>query len=227
MQSTQYEIEIKSLLGNDDSARVFRTTLVERYPEVSFGPVETQLNHYFEGGDPHAVIEKVVPYVSEEEGTRLTKIATEGNNISVRTREVAGTARFIMKASVGDDSSSNGVARAEVDIEISYVSLEELDGLVLSAGYTYQAKWSRSRESLEIENTTICLDRNAGYGYLVEFERVVDDAQHIEDTKRELERLMAELGTKELPQERLERMFAHYNANWAEYYGTDKVFTIE
>jgi hypothetical protein len=30
-----------------------------------------------------------------------------------------------------------------------------------------------------------------------------------------------------LAQERLERMFAHYNQNWPEYYGTTKVFIIE
>ena len=29
------------------------------------------------------------------------------------------------------------------------------------------------------------------------------------------------------PQERLDRMFAFYNANWQEYYGTEKTFTLE
>jgi hypothetical protein len=38
---------------------------------------------------------------------------------------------------------------------------------------------------------------------------------------------MAKLGVEELPQDRLERMFAHYNAHWPEYYGTEKVFVIE
>jgi hypothetical protein len=45
--------------------------------------------------------------------------------------------------------------------------------------------------------------------------------------REELESLMRELEVKELAQDRLARMFAHYNANWAEYYGTDKVFNIE
>jgi hypothetical protein len=38
---------------------------------------------------------------------------------------------------------------------------------------------------------------------------------------------MKELGVKELDQKRLERMFAFYNTHWPEYYGTDKIFTIE
>jgi len=38
---------------------------------------------------------------------------------------------------------------------------------------------------------------------------------------------MAALGVQELPNARLERMFTYYNQHWQEYYGTDKVFTIE
>jgi hypothetical protein len=38
---------------------------------------------------------------------------------------------------------------------------------------------------------------------------------------------MQELGVDELAQDRLARMFAHYNQNWPDYYGTDKTFTIE
>jgi hypothetical protein len=38
---------------------------------------------------------------------------------------------------------------------------------------------------------------------------------------------MKNLGVEELSQERLQRMFDYYNKNWAEYYGTDKTFSIE
>jgi hypothetical protein len=38
---------------------------------------------------------------------------------------------------------------------------------------------------------------------------------------------MAELGVEELLQDRLERMFAHYNEHWQEYYGTDRTFIIQ
>jgi hypothetical protein len=42
-----------------------------------------------------------------------------------------------------------------------------------------------------------------------------------------VEALMKECGVEELPQERLERMFAFYNTHWPDYYGTEKIFTIE
>ncbi len=73
----------------------------------------------------------------------------------------------------------------------------------------------------------VCIDRNAGYGYLAEFERVLDDAARAAAVEAELRELMAALGCEELAQDRLERMFAYYNANWSEYYGTDRTFVIE
>ena len=62
---------------------------------------------------------------------------------------------------------------------------------------------------------------------MAEFERVIEDESQIETVKKELFDIMEQLGVVELPQDRLERMFAHYNAHWNEYYGTDNVFVIE
>ena len=72
----------------------------------------------------------------------------------------------------------------------------------------------------------MCLDRNAGYGYVAEFEKMVDEEADVMKARDGVRALMAELGAEELSQDRLERMFAHYNANWQDYYGTDKIFTI-
>jgi len=74
---------------------------------------------------------------------------------------------------------------------------------------------------------TLCIDKNAGYGYLAEFEKVVQSAEVAEKTRDELRSVMSQLGVEELSQERLERMFAYYNVHWSEYYGTNKVFTIK
>ena len=71
------------------------------------------------------------------------------------------------------------------------------------------------------------MDRNAGYGYLAEFEKMIDDGREAEYAKQELKALMAELKCQELAQDRLERMFTFYNEHWEEYYGTDKVFVVE
>ena len=74
---------------------------------------------------------------------------------------------------------------------------------------------------------TVCLDKNAGYGYLAEFEQVVDDPTKLEGARNDLRAFMGRLGVQELPQDRLERLFAFYNAHWPEDFGTDKIFTVE
>jgi adenylate cyclase class IV len=226
MSSETYEIEIKSLLGDEQGAHDFRNKLMVVCPGVSVSSREKQLNHYFEGGDLKTLAEHISPRLSEENREKLSRIVERATSASVRTRESDGDVRFVVKASLGDDTSANGVARAELDVPMEGMTLEELDNEILASGYTYQAKWSRNREVYELPEATICLDRNAGYGYLVEFEKVVTDESEIEGARSELLALMAEFGAEELPQDRLERMFAHYNSHWPEYYGTDKVFTI-
>jgi adenylate cyclase class IV len=76
-------------------------------------------------------------------------------------------------------------------------------------------------------DTILCLDKNAGYGYLAEFERVIDDASLVDSTRTELLAIIESLGYAELDQTQLARMFDFYNKNWNDYYGTEKVFTLE
>ena len=107
------------------------------------------------------------------------------------------------------------------------ITLDELDKLLLDAGLEYQAKWSRKREEYKLGDTNICIDKNAGYGYLAEFEKVVADRSLADEVKEGLLKIMKDFGVIELPQARLERMFAYYNKNWPDYYGTEKIFNIE
>jgi adenylate cyclase class IV len=107
------------------------------------------------------------------------------------------------------------------------VSLNELDSLLLDAGFMYQAKWSREREEYAYKGANVCLDKNAGYGYLAEVEKIVHDEALADAVRAEIDEIMTELDIVELDQDRLARMFSHYNTNWPEYYGTDKVFIIE
>lgn len=226
MKQDQYEVEIKTLLGNAEAAERLRAALKERDANCVCTTSYTQLNHYFEGGDPVDLARSLSSKLDPADSEKLLQIA-HGTNISVRTRGMNGEARIVMKASIGTDSSSNGVARLELESPVPGMTLDQLDQQVLAAGYAYQAKWSRTREEYSFNDTTICLDKNAGYGYLAEFERVIPDASAAESTKQELLSLMQEFGLEELPQERLERMFSFYNEHWPEYYGTENIFTVE
>jgi hypothetical protein len=73
----------------------------------------------------------------------------------------------------------------------------------------------------------VTIDKNAGYGYLAEFEIVENDPLRADATKARLRQLIKNVGFEELDQARLARMFAYYNANWRDYYGTEKIFVIQ
>ncbi len=218
-----YEIEIKTLLGEKENADNLRSKILEKggTPLAK----NNQLNHYFTLSNVDKFRENIAQYVSAEKKELFGKILSEGNDFSIRTRDTDGVVKLVIKASIGSDSSSNGVSRMEFEDKMS-ITLDELDKLLLDAGLEYQAKWSREREEYKLGETNICLDKNAGYGYLAEFEKVVEDKSSAEAVKASLEETMKEFGVSELPQDRLERMFSYYNENWKDYYGTDKVFNI-
>ena len=227
MATQNYEIEIKSLLGSKENADALKAKLVKKDPKLKLVGKGKQLNHYFNTPKDLSALEKAVtPLIEASKHESLKKIVAGGKKVSIRTRDADGKVLFIIKASLDDHTSANGVSRVEFETPVK-MSLAELDGVLLKAGLTYQAKWSREREEYETGGVHICLDKNAGYGYLAEFERVVDDKAKVAEVKAELEFFMDEMGVDELQQERLERMFAHYNAHWGEYYGTEKIFVIE
>jgi predicted adenylyl cyclase CyaB len=221
-----FEVEIKSLLGSPERAETLRRKMMELDPSTSLTSKNTQLNHYFTGGEISRLAEAVADLISPDAAVVLKDLATKARDFSVRTRQKDAAVILVVKASVDDTTSSNGISRMEFE-ETVPVSLAELDQRLLDAGFQYQAKWSREREEYLCNGANICLDKNAGYGYLAEFEKVLQDQSEVEAARDELRALMAQLEAEELVQDRLERMFAHYNSHWAEYYGTDKIFIIE
>ncbi len=221
----QFEIEIKSLLGEKSAA----DALIEKLKSSDAACTKTaenkQLNHYFEGGNIDALYQKVEHLFTAEIQEKLQVIIEKGTSFSVRTRQKDYEVLLVVKASVDAGTSANTVSRLEFE-EAVPASLDALDRLVEGAGYRYQAKWSREREEYAYKGLTVCIDKNAGYGYLAEFEKVTDAEHTLADVRAEIETVMAELGVAELPQDRLARMFDFYNNHWAEYYGTDKTFVV-
>lgn len=221
-----YEVEIKSLLGSPENAQKVRDAIKQADPSCTILSHNKQLNHYFIGGELPNLAEVAREHLSVEAAARLDDLAAKAKDFSVRTRDKDGQVLLVVKASVGDDTSANGVARLEFE-EWVQLTLDELDALVLSAGFTYQAKWSREREEYVCRGINITLDKNAGYGWLAEFEKVVDDTSKVAQARADIEAFMRDIGAQELPQDRLERMFAFYNAHWSEYYGTDNIFNVD
>ena len=227
MSIQAYEVEIKALLGSSKRADEVRAAMKDLDPSCKLISQNKQLNHYFEGGDLSKLVEIVAPEFPADVAVRFRDLAKRAKTYSVRTREKDGKVFLVLKVSVDETTSENGIARMEFEEKMERLPLEALDRLVLSAGFSYQAKWSREREEYVCKGVNVTLDKNAGYGWLAEFERIVHDAAHVGEARREVQAVMQELGVEELPQERLERMFSYYNAHWPKYYGTDKVFVIE
>lgn len=223
--SGKFEIEIKSLLGEEVNALTLKDKLREKFPMMTLVGKGKQLNHYFIG-DVSNLYDKVSAFFSDEQNKTLKKILTEGKSHSIRTRQTDEATLFVIKASIDDSTSSNGIKRMEFEEKVP-LSLDELDQILLDAGLEYQAKWSREREEYKCEDVNVCLDKNAGYGWLAEFEKVLGDDGDAHGTEAMLRNLMVDLGVIELPQDRLERMFDFYNKNWRDYYGTENVFNIE
>lgn len=222
-----YEIEIKSLLGTLARAEEVKQKLHGELGGLELKNTTSQLNHYFEG-NPEGLLSQLKSRLSDEQTSELEQLLSLAQSLSVRTRLTNNDeVRFVVKASLDEGTSDHAVARREFDQRLEGISLEELDALLLAAGLRYQAKWSRDREEYAAGDLSICFDKNAGYGHLAEFEKVVTDESAIAASRQELIDLMARVGVEELPQERIERMFAHYNKHWPEYYGTDNIFVIE
>jgi len=221
-----YEVEVKSLLGNSEEAQRVRAALQHADPATTLHSRNKQLNHYFTGGSLEGLASVMNPYLASEVSSRLNTLAERATTYSVRTRDKDGEVFLVVKAAIDDTSSENGIARLEIEERVELL-LEELDALLLRAGFTYQAKWSREREEYQVRGTNVTLDKNAGYGWLAEFERMVESEHDVALARNEIDTLMTELAVTELTQDRLARMFNHYNEHWPEYYGTDKVFIIE
>lgn len=223
-----YEIEIKVLLGTKEVKEAFMEKVHSSFPTISHSYSESQKNHYFEWGNLSHLLGTFREYISQEEADSLHKLSKEAKSFSVRTRGTPTQTIIVVKATVNDESSSNGTARIEWEVDLAPMSLEDMDAKVIKAGFDYQAKWSREREGYALSpDIVLCLDKNAGYGYLAEFERVIDDSSLVESTRAELFSIIESLWYAELDQAKLARMFDFYNKNWREYYGTEEVFTLE
>jgi adenylate cyclase class IV len=163
-----YEVEVKALLGSAEKAQEVRDALKSVDPNCVMLERNRQLNHYFEpGGGTHGsgTLEKLAsvmaPYLRDTARAKLDDMAGRAKSFSVRTRDKDNIVLLVVKASVGDDTSENGVSRMEFEESVP-LGIVELDDLVLSAGFKYQAKWSREREEYKVGNINICIDKTPG-----------------------------------------------------------------
>jgi adenylate cyclase class IV len=217
------EVEIKSLLTSREQVDSVLSRMKRLDPATHLIAQEGQLNHYFCSGSPEGLQKLLKGLGKTAEASQLA----DCQSFSLRSRSVDGACLVVVKAKLDATSAIHGLARVEYSFEMPGMTIEQVDGLILSHGFEYQAKWSRQRQEYRCAGANVCMDKNAGYGYLVEVEILAESTEAVDPTKAQIYALMEKLGLTELPQARLDRMFDYYNAHWREYYGTDKVFVVE
>jgi len=225
----QTEIEIKCLLGTQEKADQFIKQLEEHWVDTQgFILPERQLNHYFTGGHILDIYEHLGSRMPLKEQELLHHICLYGNHHSVRTRNILPWDHTILvvKSSNNLDSSTHSVSRLEFEYEFTDMNLEDLDRALIDIGREYLSKRSRIRTNYELGDITICLDQNAWYGYVVEFETVVHGDESKDQAEDRLRELMEKFTIDEIDQATLETMFSYYNAHRQEYYGTHRIFSL-
>ena len=221
-----YEVEVRALLGSEEVANKVRGDVYRMDPNARLAERSLQLNHYFTGGSVKALLESVIHQcLSEEKCQQFELLSSGAKKVSVRARQKDTGVYLVVKATIEDSSSVSGVNHIEFDEKVA-LPLDALDALILGSGFEYLAKWSREREEFLCRGISVCLDKNAGYGWTATFSKVVHSQEAVEPARAELRAFMKELGVEELSQARLDRMAAFYTAHWQEYYGTEKVFSV-
>ncbi|MFS8120212.1 MAG: hypothetical protein ACMG55_17255 [Microcoleus sp.] len=222
----QYEVELKCLIKDKDVAARLPKMIEQKGYKTELIKEHHQLNDYFIGGSVKKLADNVKNELSAEEYITLTKIASENTTFSVRARQHNNTVLLIVKASTDGGSANHGTQRVEFEGAMP-ISLDSLKDTIIASGYTVQARWSADRKIYRISNG-LTLDSvfSPGYGYQVEFEKVVFSQDEAHLAEAEIREFVHELGLEQVNKDLLERMFAYYNEHWQEYYGTDKVFTL-
>lgn len=223
--SMQYEVEVKALLGSEQKTNALLAALKAADSAFAQFDEQKQLNHYFKGGSMVRLIDATASYFRREQLSVLRRIEQEATSFSVRSRQKNGASYLVVKGSLDNTSADHSHRRIEFEEKIE-LPIEQLDALILNAGFELEAKWSAERHMFRFRDMTIDVMFSPGYGYVVEFEKVIHDDQAIEAARDEILNVMHEFGIEELDPGRLSRMFAHYNAHWSAYYGTRKIFTV-
>ncbi|MBI2616903.1 hypothetical protein HYW55_02100 [Candidatus Gottesmanbacteria bacterium] len=226
MPKKQFEIEVKVLLGSKNAVDTCLAKLRKRDPHFLIHKRSSQLNHYFLSGNVEKLLTALSPFLKRNTKKELSEILKGVTNYSLRTRWEDGKTTLVAKASTHGKDSVHDLKRREFET-ILPLSIEELDKLLLSSGFSYQSKWSRVRNTYSYKDLTVCIDKNAGYGYLAEFEKVIYNEKDVEKAKKAILAELTDLDLEELPNDRLNRMFSYYNAHWQEYYQTEVTFIVE
>lgn len=105
--------------------------------------------------------------------------------------------------------------REEIEIKFDKNDFEKLDRIFSELGFGVQIKWFRHRTEFLWNGISVCLDFTRGYGYIIEFEKMSDEANKSVELET-LRQKMIELGIVISPKEEFSKKYDFYKKNWKE-----------
>ena len=116
---------------------------------------------------------------------------------------------WLKKGKIHDD------AREEIEIKSDNKSFESLSKLFGTLGYEVEIKWFRDRKEFDWQGIKVTLDYTKGYGYILELEKMSDEAGK-ERVLEELNQKLRELEIEKTSREEFDAKFEDYKKNWKE-----------
>jgi adenylate cyclase class IV len=186
----------------------------------------TQLNHFF-----------IVDVTSINKIFKVLNIniqLRDVEHISVRTRFDSAKGVLLIVKYSKNKNVINGIIRQEIEEPVSHLTLDELDELILSYDGLIESKWSRERveysgklnktlkDKSNLPNVNIFLDKNSGFGTILEVETILNDDEDVDDKLISCRNMLKELELTELPLDYQDKMYSFYCGHWKEFYNTEK-----
>jgi predicted adenylyl cyclase CyaB len=116
---------------------------------------------------------------------------------------------WLKKGNLHDDH------REEIEVKFDKEDFEKLENLFITLGYQVEIKWFRKRFEFDWKGITVCLDYSKGYGYIIELEKMCNEADKesvVVKLKEKLQALNIEISSKE----EFTEAFENYKKNWKE-----------
>ncbi len=103
--------------------------------------------------------------------------------------------------------------REEIEVKFPKEDFDKLEQLFLTLGYNTKIKWFRKRHVFSWQDIDVMVDYTKGYGYIVELEKLSDEAGK-QETLELLKSKLVSLGIILTPKEEFDNKFKNYEQNW-------------
>ncbi len=114
---------------------------------------------------------------------------------------------WLKKGKIHDDY------REEIEIRFDREQFDQLEELFLSLGHKVEIKWFRKRFQFDWQGIAVCLDHTKGYGYIIELEKITNEAKK-EAIHQELLEKLQSLDVEVTPKEKFAEKYQKYKKNW-------------